>query len=309
MRVNMRLKSQSPPLMTFALFFAMSSAAASLAQEVGRPYEGADHRKRVVASGRFTGGRELQRVVTWQTREGGHLAIEQGTPHPRILWQTNGRDAESRVDSVRVADLDNDGLPEIISLWRKRSDLGAELRVAHWDRMRDSFVEVQSDNEINQVHRYRIVPVVRNRASSRIVVEQRSADSDARSTVPGVEYELRGSKLTRVGGGRVVTQGESGIEGQAVISPSHPGPVRQGESDSAPYKATLVVWGAEGDREITRFETGPDGRFRVALPPGAYRVGSPAQKGRFLPRASEESVTVTSGRYTKVTISFDSGMR
>jgi hypothetical protein len=181
--------------------------------------------------------------------------------------------------------------------------------VAHWDRIRSSFVEVQSDSEINQVHSYRVVPASRNRPPSRIVIEQRSAGSDRRSTVPAVEYELRGSKLTRVGGDRIVAQGESGIEGQAVISPAHPGPVRQGESGSAPYKTTLVVWSADGDREIARFETGPDGRFRVALPPGEYRVGPPAQKGRFLPRASEESVTVTSGRYTQVTIGFDSGMR
>ena len=305
----MSFKRQSLPLITFAFFLAMTSAAASFAQAVRRPNEGADQRKRVVASGRFTAGRELQRVVTWQTREGARLAIEQGTSRPRVLWQTDGGNVDSRVDSVRVADLDNDGFPEIISLWRNRSDLGAELRVTHWDRMRDSFVDVQSDSEINQVDSYRIAPAARNRTSSRIVIERRSDGRGRRSTIPGAEYELRGSKLIRVGGGRIVTQGESGIEGQAVISPVRPGPVRQGESGSAPYKATLVVWSADSDREVTRFETDADGRFRVALPPGTYRVGAPAQKGRFLPRASEETVTVTSGRYTKLTIGFDSGIR
>lgn len=107
----------------------------------------------------------------------------------------------------------------------------------------------------------------------------------------------------------MTTQGESGIEGQAVISPVRPGPQRQGDPGSAPYKTTLVVWSADGGREVTRFETGSDGRFRVALPPGTYRIGSPSQTGRFVPRAGEETVTVEAGKYVRVTISFDSGIR
>jgi len=307
MRVNMRSIKHILPLMIFALCVAMASAAACFAQDVRRSYEGADERRRVVASGRLTGGRELQHVVTWQTRAGAHLAIEDRSPRPRVLWQTDGGSTESGVDSVRVADLDSDGLPEIISLWKGRSDFGAELRVVHWDRTRNSFVDVQSDGVIDGVLRYRVVPAQRNRAN-RLVIEQRS-DGRGRGSLPRIEYELRGSRLTRVGGGRIVTQGDSGIEGQAVISPAHPGPIRQGMKGSAPYQTTLVVWSGDSDREITRFETAADGRFRVALPPGVYRVGPLPQKGRFLPRGSEETVTVTPGGYAKVTINFDSGIR
>jgi hypothetical protein len=107
----------------------------------------------------------------------------------------------------------------------------------------------------------------------------------------------------------VTTQGESGIEGQAVISPVHPGPQREGLPSSAPYKTTLVVWSAGDDREVKRFETGSDGRFRVALAPGTYRVGPVRQSGRSLPRGSEETVTVVPGQFARVTINFDSGMR
>ena len=106
----------------------------------------------------------------------------------------------------------------------------------------------------------------------------------------------------------MTTKVESGIEGQAVISPIRPGPAIQGAANSAPYKTTLVVWG-EGDREVARFETGSDGRFRVALAPGTYRIGPPPTTGRFLPRAGEETITVQPGKYAKVTITFDSGMR
>lgn len=297
-------------LMTLALLFVIASAAASFEQAPQGSRDGPRRTLRVVASGRLIGARELQQVVTWQTRDTAHLGIETLGSRPRVLWQMDGGNSEFRVDSVRAADLDGGGLPEIVSLWWRRSSPEAVLRVVHWDHRQNSFVEFEFESEINRVHSYRVVRVSGTMSSSRLVVETRSESSARRSTVPGVEYELRGSKLVRVGGGRVVTtQGESGIEGQAVISPAHPGPLREGMSGTAPYKTTLVVWGADGDREVTRFETGSDGRFRVALPPGIYRVGPPPQTGRFLPRGSEETVTVVPGKYVRVTISFDSGMR
>ncbi|HXI91416.1 MAG TPA: hypothetical protein VNO24_15470, partial [Blastocatellia bacterium] len=211
---------------------------------------------------------------------------------------------------VRISDLDGDGLPEILSLWWRGSSGDAVLRVFHWDRAQQSFVELQFEGEINAVRTYRVIPAGGNRLSSRLAVDIRSENGGRRSTVTGSEYELRGSRLVRVGGDRVVTtQGESGIEGQAVISPVHPGPQREGSPGSAPYKTALVVWSAADDREVKRFETGSDGRFRVALAPGTYRVGPPQQSGRFLPRGSEETVTVVPGQFVRVTISFDSGMR
>ena len=211
---------------------------------------------------------------------------------------------------VIASDLDGDRVPEIVSLWRRGSSGGAALRVFHWDRAQQSFAELQFEGEINAVYSYRVVPAGGNRSSSRLAVDIRSDTGGRRSTVPGSEYELRGSRLVRVGGGRVVTtQGESGIEGQAVISPAHPGPQREGLPSSAPYKTTLVVWSAADDREVKRFETGSDGRFRVALAPGTYRVGAPHQSGRFLPRGNEVTVTVAPGKFVQVTIEFDSGMR
>lgn len=295
------------PLMTFALCFALLSAAEAVGQ-AGRGLNLTS--RRVVASGRLTGTRELQRVITWQTRGTAHLAVETSGPHARVLWQTADVDVDAafRINSVRVSDLDGDGLPEIIALWWKRSSPGAHLRVIHWDRRQNTFVELHSENEINRVRSYRIVRVPGNRSASRIVIER--SQGGGRRSSPDIAYELRGSSLIRVGGDRIVpTQGESGIEGQAVIGPIRPGPQREGVPSTAPYKTTLVVWTAEGQREVWRFETGSDGRFRVALPPGTYRVGQLRQTGRFQPRAAEETVTVEPGKYARVTISFDSGMR
>lgn len=299
------------PLTTLALCFALASAAECFAQDVADSRELEGRTQRVVARGRLTGTRELQQVVTGRTRGGmAFLAVETRGPHPRVLWQTDERNPESRVNSVQVADLDGDSVPEIIALWWKRASPGAELRVVHWDRRQNSFVEIQTENEINRVNNYRLVRVAGPRSSSRIVVEMQSRDAARRPRMPRIGYELRGSRLIRVGGDQIVaTQGESGIEGQAVISPVRPGPIRQGMPSSAPYKTTLVVWTAEGNREVTRFETGSDGRFRVALTPGDYRVGPPPQTGRFIPRANEETVTVVPGRFVSVIITFDSGIR
>jgi hypothetical protein len=108
----------------------------------------------------------------------------------------------------------------------------------------------------------------------------------------------------------MTTQGESGIEGQAVISPTRPGPIRVGqEREVNPFKTTLVVLTAGEGREVARLETGSDGRFRVSLPPGEYKIGPPPSNSRFLPRGSEEFVKVLPGQFAQVTINFDSGMR
>jgi hypothetical protein len=128
--------------------------------------------------------------------------------------------------------------------------------------------------------------------------------------VAGGEFEVSGSEIIRVAGGAgVTTHSESGIEGQALISPVGPGPTRQGQPDSAPFRTTLVISRASDGSEVRRLETGSDGRFRVALPPGTYTVGPPVGTGRRLPRAGQETVTVAPGKFAQVTINFDSGMR
>ena len=103
---------------------------------------------------------------------------------------------------------------------------------------------------------------------------------------------------------------ESGIEGQTVISPARPGPQRQGQPGSASYQTTLAVVNTADGREVARFQTGSDGRFRVPLPPGEYTIGPPADaQPRRFPRGEQHTVTVVRGQFTQVTVAFDSGMR
>jgi hypothetical protein len=300
----MRSVRQYVPLTSFAALLALASAALPIGQASKAPTQQPDRNRSMVASGRLLGNRELLQVSVSQTEGTVALVIESVTANPKILWQANSRNSETNIDSVRIADLDGDGIPELLTLWWKGSS--AALRIFHWDANQRSFVEIPLDEEIDNVRSYRVEHKV-GRLSSRLVVDSRSAPS---SGLTAREYELRDSRLVRSGGGLdVKTTGESGIEGQALISPAHPGPLRQGEPASVPFKTTIVVWNTGDGREVTRVDTGSDGRFRVTMRPGTYRVGPPQQTGRFLPRASEETVTVTAGKFVQVTINFDSGIR
>lgn len=301
----MRFVKQCVPLTPIVVLTMLGSAALCVGQTRKAPVEQQTLGRRVVASGRLLGNREPQQISVSRTNGVLSLVIETVASPSRILWQTDSRNSETTIDSVRIADLDKDGIPEVLTLWRKGPE-EAVLRIFHWDVQRRSFVEIQSADALDSVRSYRIVNKG-GRYSSRVVVDSRVAPN---SKLTGREYELRGAMLVSTAGGSdVKTTGDSGIEGQALISPAHPGPIREGEPGSAPYKTTIVVWDTTDGREVTRVETGSDGRFRIALRPGTYRVGSPQQQGRFLPRSSDETVSVTPGKFTQVTLHFDSGMR
>lgn len=292
------LKS-SLPLMTLAILIAMSSAATCFGKIAGQ-FSSSESQKRIVGRAHLTGTREFQQIVTWRRGGASHLAIETAGRNPRQIWQAEEPVPAADINSVQVVDLDGDSIPEILSLWRRSG--GAVLRVFHWDRGSQTFAEFRISDNAGKLdaQSYRLRG---NAGHQRIVVYKRAA-------VAAGEFEVRGSEIVRVGGGNgVTTQGESGIEGRAVISPVHPGATREGQSDTAPFKTTIAIVRASDGREVSRVETGSDGRFRVALAPGTYNVGPPEGSGRRLPRGSQEVVTVVSGRFAQVTINFDSGIR
>ncbi len=274
-------------------------------------------KRKVVARGYLTATRELFQIVTWQMANPSsgdlpyakaHLAIETIGKGSRTVWETDGGDSQYLVDAVQLADLDKDGVPEIISLWWVGASAGAELRVFHWDTANKSFSEIAS--ELGGIYRYKITAS----KAPRLLVYTRSERS-ASSPAPTDEYELSNAKLALVekkGNKKPVnepTQTECGIEGEAVIGPMRPViRVNVPAPNTAPYQTTLVVVTAKERREITRFETGSDGKFRVKLPPGEYIV-LPVRQGKIGGRASEEQVVVMAGKFTHVRMTFDSGMR
>jgi hypothetical protein len=101
----------------------------------------------------------------------------------------------------------------------------------------------------------------------------------------------------------------SGIEGRATIGPLCPVEVVGSPCPDAPFVATITVRRADGD-PVTHAETGDDGRFRIPLPPGTYTIeAEPLPPGGIARMLPVDPVTVRSGAYTTVPISFDSGIR
>jgi hypothetical protein len=99
----------------------------------------------------------------------------------------------------------------------------------------------------------------------------------------------------------------TGIEGVITISPSRPGPAREGISNSVPVAGTAFsVQNEKG--VISSFTTDNDGRFRLLLKPGHYSV-SPKDKPRGIRRLGPWDVDVVAGKITRVEWQGDSGMR
>ena len=280
-----------------------------LAHPIREPQGNTAPKKVVVTRARLTGTREYQQVAVWKTGAGlsttAHLVIATSGRNPRTLWQADERFVATDIDKVRVADLDGDRVPEVIALFWTGSSAGAALRIFHWDPNSRVFVEIKTaDGGMTGIQGY----ALSGRAGQqRIIVYGVAGES---RTASG-EFEVRGSELFKLGGGeRVTPQTESGIEGEAVMSPAGPGPQRQGQPGSAPYQTTLVVVKTADGSEVARVQTGADGRFRVSLPPGEYTIGpSPEEQRRRFPRGETHTVKVVAGRFVNVTIAFDSGMR
>ena len=99
---------------------------------------------------------------------------------------------------------------------------------------------------------------------------------------------------------------EQGIEGIVLLGPQCPVATAQDPCPDSPYQAWIRVRRLDG-RTVTRIRSGEDGRFRVGLRPGAYRLDP--ESGNPFPSATEQEVEVEAGRYTEVVISFDTGIR
>jgi hypothetical protein len=107
--------------------------------------------------------------------------------------------------------------------------------------------------------------------------------------------------------GQTQSGSETGIEGVITIDPIRPGPVRADAPSSQPLaNAVFVVESQKG--ETRSFTTDDQGRFRLPLAPGHYKVslkGKTGGVGRFGPF----EVDVVAGQMTKVQWQCDSGIR
>ena len=99
----------------------------------------------------------------------------------------------------------------------------------------------------------------------------------------------------------------TGIEGSVRISPTHGGPIKLGEPDSAPLaNATLVVESAAGS--IKTVTTDEHGHFKIELPPGRYSIRTEKKTG-MKSRCGLTDIEVTPGSFKQVKLDCDTGMR
>ena len=102
------------------------------------------------------------------------------------------------------------------------------------------------------------------------------------------------------------TPRESGIEGQVVIGPMC-SVVQPGQAcPDGPYQTTLTVNSLSG-RRIAQFQTDETGRFKIPLEPGEYILHPESPNG--FPVASDQTFAVEAGKYTQLTVNYDSGIR
>jgi hypothetical protein len=104
--------------------------------------------------------------------------------------------------------------------------------------------------------------------------------------------------------------GPSGIVGTALIGPISP-VERPGVPNNRPLPGAIVtVEPAKGGGEVARATADQNGRFRIQVAPGAYRIIPPPPKaGSVLPRGERQDVQVRPGVYTRVKVHYDSGIR
>ena len=99
----------------------------------------------------------------------------------------------------------------------------------------------------------------------------------------------------------------SGLYGNITLGPINP-VEREGEENDRSYQATISIKNQSGTREIGRFTSGEDGRFKVFLKPGTYLVDPlPGDSG--FPFAKPQLVTIEQDKFTEINIMYDTGIR
>jgi hypothetical protein len=97
-----------------------------------------------------------------------------------------------------------------------------------------------------------------------------------------------------------------GIEGLVLLGPLCPVVTAEDPCPDRPYQATIEVLDADGDR-VTSVRSDLDGRFRVGLEPGLYRLHP--ESGDPLPAAGDQDVEVRARAWSAVTVGYDTGIR
>jgi hypothetical protein len=118
------------------------------------------------------------------------------------------------------------------------------------------------------------------------------------------------ASATNYGVERPPKTSDSGIEGEVSIGPMCPVERPDRPCPDKPFEASIEIQNqANPDSQLT-VRSGKDGRFRLKLTPGKYKLTPITPNPGAPPHAPPpQSVMVESGKYTHVTIRYDSGIR
>lgn len=102
--------------------------------------------------------------------------------------------------------------------------------------------------------------------------------------------------------------GTSGIEGRVTIGPQCPVMQEGSPCPDAPYVATVRA--LRDGTVVATGRSGSDGSFRISVAPGEYVVDAvPLDENGIAVVQAQPHVVVVGGGFTRVDLSFDSGIR
>ncbi|KND23701.1 carboxypeptidase regulatory-like domain-containing protein [Streptomyces acidiscabies] len=111
------------------------------------------------------------------------------------------------------------------------------------------------------------------------------------------------------GSSRGPESSDAGIEGRTMVDAGCPMVRGHSSCPDRPLSARLTITTGDPERTVTETTSGTDGHFRIPLPPGDYTLHPANLTSAVTPTAQPMDVTVTSGRFTTIVVSFDSGIR
>lgn len=101
----------------------------------------------------------------------------------------------------------------------------------------------------------------------------------------------------------------SGIEGITMVDAGCAMSKHASPCADKPVSAKVTVSRPHSNDTLAEVVSDSDGHYAIALPPGAYDVTAANPTGGPVPYAAPRAVTVQDGRYARVIIHLDSGVR
>ena len=150
--------------------------------------------------------------------------------------------------------------------------------------------------------KYLLVPLPHQPGQTLQGIPQTVVVEDGKVTFVTVRYDLIAPAISP-------PTAQSGVEGVALIGPISPVDY-VGVPNVAPLPGAVITIQDATGVEVARTVADANGKFHLALAPGKYLlVPLPPLPGARLPRGASQTIVVEDGKFTFVTVNYDSGIR